>query len=720
MFLILRSPKNKEDNSLLNTLISKNIKKEQYFNKIVNELSSYYLVLNTKDDSKKMFVKDNYFLREDTWKFDEIVEMFQLTSQFPNYKDNKIIRFNLQSPTMQLEVKYVFHQQILNFKWKLSTAFIRNNRCARLLMDFINDKYPRALSILELDIERIDSEWRLWLSAKGIPTLRTVYDSLYRKDRTVDSQEAKYFLFFRNLLFDISDSREEWEKDKWYIENLSSKYGFKYSKSKSTTALDFTKIHNIPIREEFKLYIKHRLMSKNRFSWSSANGYLGTISIFLNYICKIEPTWKDLNQLNRGHIINYLEYLHKYAHKIEVKNSNPEHHMSQAIILIQKFLEDIQRYEYKMAPKKPVKTLFFNEDKPKLRKKGYDQIDHIPDHVLEQLFQHLSKLSKESQAIIWIAFKTGLRISDVLGLKQDCLIKLNDKYQVVTDIEKTYVQGHSIPIDDNLAAIIASLIDDSIRNSNTVNNPDKYVFAVYSGKRKGKPISRQKVSKDLNILAYENNITDESGNLWHFKTHQFRHTYAVKMLNGGADILTVQELLAHASPEMTMRYAKLLDNTKRKAFESAVKQGVFSFDINGKVCEITDTEEVPQDILDMLWRDQKLTAIDNPYGSCRARLNGNCPYAEEPPCLTCNGGKPCKDLAVGISDMDVAKYELHIQSTSKMIEVAKQYGRKEIAEKNEKNLERLKDIYYTIKNGNILFGRIDRVKRKQGAINDRV
>ncbi len=40
------------------------------------------------------------------------------------------------------------------------------------------------------------------------------------------------------------------------------------------------------------------------------------------------------------------------------------------------------------------------------------------------------------------------------------------------------------------------------------------------------------------------------------------------MLNGGADVLTVQELLAHASPEMTLRYAKLLDDTKRKAFES--------------------------------------------------------------------------------------------------------------------------------------------------------
>lgn len=67
-----------------------------------------------------------------------------------------------------------------------------------------------------------------------------------------------------------------------------------------------------------------------------------------------------------------------------------------------------------------------------------------------------------------------------------------------------------------------------------------------------------------------------------------RHAYVIKMLNGGADILTVQELLAHASPKMTMRYAKLLDDNKRKVFDNAVKQGVFSFNEDGKFREETN------------------------------------------------------------------------------------------------------------------------------------
>lgn len=70
--------------------------------------------------------------------------------------------------------------------------------------------------------------------------------------------------------------------------------------------------------------------------------------------------------------------------------------------------------------------------------------------------------------------------------------------------------------------------------------------------------------------------------------------------------------------------------------------------------------------------------------------------------------------------MDVPKYEIHIQSTSKMIEVAKQYYRDEIAEKNQMNLDRLTSIYETIRKGNIVFGRMERIKGKQGVKNVRL
>lgn len=139
---------------------------------------------------------------------------------------------------------------------------------------------------------------------------------------------------------------------------------------------------------------------------------------------------------------------------------------------------------------------------------------------------------------------------------------------------------------------------------------------------------------------------------------------------------------------------------------------MFTFDINGEINQISESEDVPKDILDMLWKDEKLNALDNPYGTCRARVNGNCPLAAEPPCLTANDGKPCFDLAVGMSSFDVKKYELLIETTTKWIEASKEYGCEDMVKANEKNLERYQNIYETIKDGNVIFGRFDRMKRQ--------
>jgi hypothetical protein len=47
-----------------------------------------------------------------------------------------------------------------------------------------------------------------------------------------------------------------------------------------------------------------------------------------------------------------------------------------------------------------------------------------------------------------------------------------------------------------------------------------------------------------------------------------------------------------------------------------------------------------------------------------------------------------------------------------MIEAAKEYGREDMIEANEKNLERYKEIYNTIKSGSVIFGNLERMERK--------
>ena len=84
----------------------------------------------------------------------------------------------------------------------------------------------------------------------------------------------------------------------------------------------------------------------------------------------------------------------------------------------------------------------------------------------------------------------------------------------------------------------------------------------------------------------------------------------------------------------------------------------------------------------------------------------------EPPCLTCNSGKPCNHLAIGFSEDDTQKYELLVRTTSKSIKYADQYGREDIKEQIQKNLELYQSILNTLQKGEIIFGNLERLKRR--------
>ncbi|KMY54359.1 transposase [Bacillus sp. FJAT-27231] len=695
-------------------IASNSLPQSEYWDLITSTLSSYE-VKDISNDGKvtRRVVKDNYFLVKDVWNVTDIGQIPNFHEQFKRYKrKGKNVKFSIENHAISLEIKFIFYHKLFNDELTFSSFFGNYAVYSNKLFLFLNEKHPLLRSLLDLDVEKTEKEWIWWLNNKGVKTIQT------NKNIKYGEYESKTPLayFFRSLyekLFNLTDTREEWEKDRWDVRVLNANYGIDYNTSKTDYYIDFKRIKNVVFRQWVKKYIKTRLLGGGKFSWSSSLIYLRTVPMFLNFVSELEPEWNDLKGLNRQHIERYLEYLRYYAkNKPKQKSANPKQYIRDNVTRLYTFIKDTQRFDYSIAPEKPTSKLLYSEDYPTLDKKSDDDIDYIPDQVLEQLFEYINDLHPDIQPIVWVAFKTGLRISDTLGLTQDCLVRLNGKYSIQTDIEKTYVKGHKIPIDDNLADMIAVLIHNSKELSNDDNNPSKYIFVRYRGSRKGNPFPQAWVRRKLNELAIKKNITDELGNVFHFKSHQFRHTYAVKMLNGGADILTVQELLAHASPEMTMRYARLLDDTKRKEFEKVVKQGVFSFDLNGEIHQVSEAEDIPEDIIDMMWKDEKLNALDNPYGTCRARVNGNCPLAAEPPCLTANDGKPCFDLAVGMTGFDVKKYELLIETTTKWIEASKEYGREDMVKANEKNLERYQNIYKTIKDGNVIFGRFDRMKRQ--------
>ena len=65
-----------------------------------------------------------------------------------------------------------------------------------------------------------------------------------------------------------------------------------------------------------------------------------------------------------------------------------------------------------------------------------------------------------------------------------------------------------------------------------------------------------------------------------YTLHCLRHTYASELLNAGMRLECLQQLLGHSSIEMTRRYARLTDNTRREEYYKAMEI-IERGDING-------------------------------------------------------------------------------------------------------------------------------------------
>ena len=700
------------NNNIIN-ISTQNIN-SKFQDKITNVLSKYTEIIINED--KTVLYKDittDYFLENNDWYlgFFGCIEQFKNQVEYNDY--NRVLCFPFNNKNIAKEIKFIVYNKLFSNQWSLKSIFSLIKYNINKLSDFLNIKYPNLTSLQQLDLQKANVQWIDWLENENIKLKRknSTLSKLRNKNYIINTNIVNFLVNIINLFNDLNDEREEWLKDKWDIRKLEA-YGINYNKTDSNHYLNFNKINNLKLREIFKKYIKQKLIANNKFSWSTASTYLKFIPPFLNYMCKLEPFWNDLKELNRHHIEKYLEWLNIYIkNNLTRKNANPKQYKIRALSTIESFLLDIQDREYDIAPLKSIRTLILPDDKPKVDRHN-NQISYVPDFVLEQLFDHINNLNKDVIPIIYTMYKTGLRISDVLNLRQDCLLKLNNKYWITTDISKVYIKNHKIPIDDELANMLAVLIYNNSIYSNKHNNPENFIFVRYTGPRNGKPYSKCFIQQQLNLLAIDYNITDELGNIYHFKNHAFRHTYAMKMLNNGADIVIVQELLAHASPEMTMCYAKLLDDTKRKVFDNAVKQGVFSFDESAKLKEENDGE-IPDNIIDMLYTNHKLNALDTPYGTCMQRKNGKCNYAKQPPCLTCNNGSPCKDLCIGAFEGDINKYDILINSTKSMIENAKVYNRTEMVNENTELLNLYENIHSKISQGNMIYSRLDKLKQKE-------
>lgn len=584
---------------------------------------------------------------------------------------NKTIDFSAFSPLIKDEVKYMYAYRLHEKEIRLISV-IAYGTALNNLAGFLNEYYDEINSIVDIPYDKALLQWRSFLVDKGmnINDEGKIYNSNYE---TVFNQ---LYSFFTNLY----DTRDEYEKDIWDCRKIP---GAKITETQADYHLDFTDIPLI-FRDLAKKYIKFRTTNNSR---GQCGVDIMALRLFLKHIHTQETSWKDLKMLTRRHMEDYLSWYKGYTDGWKGKHIT-------YFVSLRTFLEYIQRANYPEAPETPAVCLLFKEDIPRRSQKTEDDIKYIPEGVLQQLEDNLEHLTPSEYIPIVILLRaSGWRISDILNLRYDtCYDRTSQGWYLCGDIVKTQVLNHRVPITDEVYVVLKAAIDEVKEKSTDDNNPNHLLFVRYDGKRKGHCPKAESIQNALNRLTKKQNIVDEQGRIFHFGNHAFRHTKGVELINNGMNILHVQKWMAHASPEMTLRYAKILDTTMRKSWEEATKQGLFKIDESGKIKKIDITDIQNEDVIEWEYIRHNLDAVRMPLGYCMKPKKQEC-HTQLNPCLTCRNLCTTPDF--------IPQYELEIQEAKVLIERGKAQGRNVWVEKNTSLLEHYEEILTVLKKGKI-------------------
>lgn len=266
--------------------------------------------------------------------------------------------------------------------------------------------------------------------------------------------------------------------------------------------------------KDFLEYLKY----ERRVSVNTVDSYGENLLLLKNY------TNKDLISLKKEDIKDFLDNVEATArtkaHYLTVFNS------------FYKYLVFMDKI--KSNPCDGIKA-------PKLEKK---LPTYLTNEEIAKLFNiRLTKpVDYRNKAILEVMYATGARISEVINLElnqidfEECIIRVVGKGK----------KERIIPLDD----VAIEALDNYINNYRPFlikNETYNYVFLNKNGEK----ISRQMIFKILKNLANKVGITKE------ISPHTLRHSFASNLLNNGADLRVIQELLGHENLETTEIYSHL-------------------------------------------------------------------------------------------------------------------------------------------------------------------
>lgn len=282
------------------------------------------------------------------------------------------------------------------------------------------------------------------------------------------------------------------------------------------------------MNDEYINNYENYLKFERNYTENTIKSYIKDIKLFNEY------TNKNLIEITSDDIKKYLKFINNLS-------SRTIAHILSTLSSFYKYLEIMG-----ISKSNPVEVI----DYPKLDKK-------IPEYLtLEEVNKLLdidiqNEFDARNKAILELLYSTGIRISELTSMEMsnidldDCIIRIMGKGR----------KERIIPLGDFALDSLKNYIMYYRPLLNKLNST--YVFL----NNRGGVLTRQFIFKIIKKEAIKNNIHKN------ISPHTLRHTFATHLLNNGADLRVIQDLLGHENLATTQIYTHIINNQIKNEYE---------------------------------------------------------------------------------------------------------------------------------------------------------
>lgn len=245
---------------------------------------------------------------------------------------------------------------------------------------------------------------------------------------------------------------------------------------------------------------------------------------------------KDYLQVSKEDVLEYLKYLDSIKHS----NSTISRHLSS----LRSF------YNYLVEIKLVDTNVFRRVKNPKVEKKLPNYLNIVE---IETILESLSENSPDEirdKCIFEILYSTGIRVSELVNIQLSDI----DRHSCSIRIFGKGNKERMVYFGDIARNILDKYI--LVRKNYIEGNDANYLFVTKSGHQFKREAINKIINSIINYSAINHKITP----------HVLRHTFATHLLDNGADLRSVQELLGHANLKTTEIYTHVSNDRLKSAY----------------------------------------------------------------------------------------------------------------------------------------------------------